>query len=745
LETYGQEFTVELAHYDSIISLIKCQMDAAKNDNVKSKELLRKTNREMWENASHSADDFDSAASLSLFYQPLASGSYAVESSAEKLRLLSLLLESAYFARIDFRGEEKKRHEKIYIGRGTLMDDADRKIQIYDWRAPIASLFYRFETGDAFYDAPAGRISGDIALKRQYEIKKGVFEYFFDADVQIADEFLRKMLSGNSTSKMKTIVETIQKDQDIAIRDMSHDLLMVQGIAGSGKTSIALHRVAYLKYQGLSSRLKSSDIIILSPNTLFEQYISNVLPELGEDEVKSVVFDDLVSSCLQGQSFETRYDQTEGLISCEDSMEKALRKQAIAFKLSGDFARILERYVNSLPTSGLVFTDIEYGGAVVFTGEFLREKVLHMKAELGLAAKLAHLRHFIFEKIHKLRKERMTKLLREAREDPAHPYDWQEYARSLSIEESTRLALKVNEITGLDCASLYKKLLFTDGLLASLSDGITLPANTTDILSYSQGLLTGGHFPNEDALAAAYIQLLTGVNDTYKQIRQVVVDEAQDYYSLHFEILKRLFPNTRYTVLGDINQTIEKQESMTLYEHITDIMQPDSACLMTMDKSFRCTKEILSFSMQILDSDTPFESFNRSGDVPQIIKADNDNALCLKIIEEAAYSESRGYGSIGIICKDALEANALFERLKDKLKVHLVKSGDNLNTTGVFVIPITMSKGLEFDSVLIYGVSESRYHSDDDKKLLYIASTRALHRLTMFYTGDISPLIRKGL
>ena len=298
MENYENELNSELIHYNEIIKVIQEQLKNVKNDNSKSIEALRETNRDMWENASHSADDFDGAAQLSQFYGPLANNTFAIESSAKKMQLLERLLQSAYFARIDFCSVSEESYQKIYIGRGTLFHDVDKKIILYDWRSPIASLFYRFETGNAYYDAPGGRIAGDIGLKRQYEIRKGVFEYFFDADVQIADEFLRKMLSGNTSSKMKTIVETIQKDQDIAIRDVTHDLLMVQGIAGSGKTSIALHRVAYLKYQGLSNQLKTSDIIVLSPNTLFEQYISNVLPELGENEVKSVVFDDLITDTL---------------------------------------------------------------------------------------------------------------------------------------------------------------------------------------------------------------------------------------------------------------------------------------------------------------------------------------------------------------------------------------------------------------------------------------------------------------
>lgn len=746
MENFEQELNTELAHYNEVLDIIHEQLEEAEKDNSKSIEALRETNRDMWENASHSADDFDGAAQLSQFYQPLASNTFAIESSAKKIQLLERLLQSAYFARIDFCSETKQQYEKVYIGRGTLFNDQEKRIIIYDWRSPIASLFYRFETGNAYYDAPGGRIAGDIGLKRQYEIKKGVFEYFFDADVQIADEFLRKMLSGNTSSKMKAIVETIQKDQDIAIRDVSHDLLMVQGIAGSGKTSIALHRVAYLKYHGLSSRLKSSAVIILSPNTLFEQYISNVLPELGEDEVKSVVFDDLITGSLPNKpAFQSRYHQTEMLISCTSSAVKALKKQSMEFKMSKAFARILDRYADSLPTSHIVFPDIEYDGKTVFTGQYLKDRLLQMNGSINLAVKLDHLRQHIFDEIHEMRKDRMPKLLRQAREDPEHPFDWEEYARELSIKESTLLSQKVDEFSKLDTIALYKTLIKTEGLLLSFSAETELPNNIKKILTYSKEQLAESPLQNEDALAVTYLQLLIGTNDTYRNIQQVVVDEAQDYYDLHFEILKRLVPNARYTILGDINQTIEKQENMSLYERITKILQPGSSCLMVMNKSFRCTKEILSFSMQFLDDSTLFESFNRSGDMPQVIEATKMDLLDEKIIEEVIYSQNQGYQSIGIICKDAQESEFLYSRLKDRLSLHLVRSGENLNTAGAFIIPIIMSKGLEFDSVLIYGVDKEHYHSVDDKKLLYIASTRALHRLILFYTGEKSAFIQGGI
>ena len=246
-----------------------------------------------WEDGTHMG------ASIDRLIEAVQIGKFArtqellADKRLNRIRNLQHLADSAYFARVDFTEEGEDETERIYIGRHTLYDEKDRTPMIYDWRAPISSIFYRFERGPVRFDAPAGEVRGVVSLKRQYEIRKGELLYFFDADVQISDDFLRRMLSENTSSRMKTIVETIQKEQDVVIRDSASDLLIVQGVAGSGKTSIALHRVAYLMYEGLQNRLNASDIVILSPNTLFESYISGVLPELGEQNITTLEFEEI--------------------------------------------------------------------------------------------------------------------------------------------------------------------------------------------------------------------------------------------------------------------------------------------------------------------------------------------------------------------------------------------------------------------------------------------------------------------
>ena len=292
------------------ISLAEEQLKQAKEAADKKKSEIIEAKKDVRENTEHgitslyTSDGFEALVELSQYINPVTDKIIDYEEEEHKILLLEKMIKSPYFARIDFKFDDEDEFEKIYIGRSSLRKNSYQEMYVYDWRSPIASVFYRFMTGEAFYDAPCGRVTGELNLKRQYEIKNGILEYFFDSDVQIVDEFLRQLLSQNTTAKMKAIVETIQHEQDVVIRDMENDLLMVQGVAGSGKTSIALHRAAYLMYQGLQTKLSANNIMIISPNSIFEQYISNVLPELGEDNVISSVFEDILSEYILAIKFD---------------------------------------------------------------------------------------------------------------------------------------------------------------------------------------------------------------------------------------------------------------------------------------------------------------------------------------------------------------------------------------------------------------------------------------------------------
>lgn len=288
MEIRAHEMEAERARLARTLVIVREQLQALERAEAGQNAALSEARRELRDQAEQrfvnlwSADGFEALANLNQYAQAIAVEEKTRAMGARRAQALRGMLDAPYFARVDFTFDDGGDTERVYIGRVTLRDEGERDIVVHDWRAPIASVFYRFGVGQAQYDAPGGVISGTMTRKRQYEIRRGQLEYYFDADAYVQDQFLREMLSQNASPRMRAIVETIQRDQDEAIRDARHDLLMVQGVAGSGKSSIALHRVAYLMYQGGEAALSAGDILILSPNALFERYIQRVLPELGE-------------------------------------------------------------------------------------------------------------------------------------------------------------------------------------------------------------------------------------------------------------------------------------------------------------------------------------------------------------------------------------------------------------------------------------------------------------------------------
>jgi DNA helicase-2/ATP-dependent DNA helicase PcrA len=721
MENNRTELEFEKSRLEQTIALAKEQLDQARERNVENKSAIISAKKELRENTSHSianlwsSEGFEALAALNQYANPITDKIADYEAVENKILLLEKMIQSPYFARIDFKFEDEDTFENIYIGRTSLKKDETNEFFIYDWRSPIASVFYRFVLGQVFYDAPGGRITGEVNLKRQYEISKGELEYYFDADVQIVDEFLRKLLSQNTSPKMKTIVETIQREQDIVIRDMENDLMMVQGVAGSGKTSIALHRAAYLMYQGLSSKLAADNILIISPNSLFEQYISNVLPELGEEHVVSVVFEDIIASVVKNEQIQSRNQFLENLIS--NTQYRDIIKSSMEFKTSRQFLEILDRFLDDLPHKWMNFEDICYDGECIISGEMIKEKVLSGINETPLGIRLKLIGEYILELISESKKTRLRK------------------SEKILMNEEM---LKFME---LDIKDVYRKLFHDKEYFYSLAKDIELPSCMDQILTYTQENLETNMLYYDDATVLTYLNLkIYGINK-YKAIKQVVIDEAQDYYPLHFKIFHMLFSKAKFTILGDINQTLEKREDFSLYQQIRKIFNKKKSSLVTMDKSFRCTNEILNYGLRFLDQSTEIKSFNRKGDEPEIYTAKDQISYHNMIVSEVKSCLKMGYQSIGLICKTEKKALFLYESLKDKADVQLIKSESITDLQGVFIIPVYMSKGLEFDAVLICDADAETYYSQDDKKLLYIACTRALHRLNLFCMGEASPLL----
>lgn len=702
------------------ISLAEEQLKQAKEAADKKKSEIIEAKKDVRENTEHgitslyTSDGFEALVELSQYINPVTDKIIDYEEEEHKILLLEKMIKSPYFARIDFKFDDEDEFEKIYIGRSSLRKNSYQEMYVYDWRSPIASVFYRFMTGEAFYDAPCGRVTGELNLKRQYEIKNGKLEYFFDSDVQIVDEFLRQLLSQNTTAKMKAIVETIQHEQDVVIRDMENDLLMVQGVAGSGKTSIALHRAAYLMYQGLQTKLSANNIMIISPNSIFEQYISNVLPELGEDNVISSVFEDILSELLNGRKIQSRNDFLENLIV--NSKYKEISRNSIEFKTSSFFREILDQFLIDIPRQWIEFEDVYYEGKCVVSGQILKDKILG-RPETPLGIKLEQLEDYILEQIFGTGKGRGHK------------------------EEKNLIKQEIQKFIKIDIVELYKILFSNEAYFYSLLQNSNPSQNIKNIWKYTKENLEADSLYYDDAIAIAYLYLKIYGTNKYKNIKQVVIDEAQDYYPLQYEIFNLLFSNAKFTILGDMKQTLAKKEDISFYEQIQKILNKKKSSLIMLDKSFRCTNEILNFSLKFIEKSSQIKSFNRNGDSPKVYIADNSEIFIDEIVKEINLCQEKGFQSICLICKTEKNSTYLFNKIKHKLDIQLIKNGSVSDLQGVFILPVYMSKGLEFDAVLICDADSQNYHDEDDKNLLYVACTRALHKLSLFCENEVSPLI----
>ena len=702
------------------ISLAEEQLKQAKEAADKKKSEIIEAKKDVRENTEHgitslyTSDGFEALVELSQYINPVTDKIIDYEEEEHKILLLEKMIKSPYFARIDFKFDDEDEFEKIYIGRSSLRKNSYQEMYVYDWRSPIASVFYRFMTGEAFYDAPCGRVTGELNLKRQYEIKNGILEYFFDSDVQIVDEFLRQLLSQNTTAKMKAIVETIQHEQDVVIRDMENDLLMVQGVAGSGKTSIALHRAAYLMYQGLQTKLSANNIMIISPNSIFEQYISNVLPELGEDNVISSVFEDILSELLNGRKIQSRNDFLENLIV--NSKYKEISRNSIEFKTSSFFREILDQFLIDIPRQWIEFEDVYYEGKCVVSGQILKDKILG-RPETPLGIKLEQLEDYILEQIFGTGKGRGHK------------------------EEKNLIKQEIQKFIKIDIVELYKILFSNEAYFYSLLQNSNPSQNIKNIWKYTKENLEADSLYYDDAIAIAYLYLKIYGTNKYKNIKQVVIDEAQDYYPIQYEIFNLLFSNAKFTILGDMKQTLAKKEDISFYEQIQKILNKKKSSLIMLDKSFRCTNEILNFSLKFIEQSSQIKSFNRNGDSPKVYIADNSEIFIDEIVKEIKLCQEKGFQSICLICKTEKNSTYLFNKIKHKLDIQLIKNGSVSDLQGVFILPVYMSKGLEFDTVLICDADSQNYHDEDDKNLLYVACTRALHKLSLFCENEVSPLI----
>lgn len=697
--------------------------------------------------------------------------------ASEAVERLTKQFDSPYFARIDF-AEKGYGAEVIYIGRASLVGEDGETFYVYDWRAPVSSLFYDHEPGPATYRVPNGEMTGELLLKRQFVIRGGQMKHMFDTSETVGDEILQAVLSEGSDTSMKSIVATIQKEQNGIIRDEKHKLLVVQGAAGSGKTSAALQRIAYLLYRYRES-LAPDQIILFSPNPVFKGYISRVLPDLGEANMRQMTFRELIEARL-GRRFEVEdlFSQTEALAADDGSPAGENRERSVRYKGSEHFFVTVENYLKRLEQEGVRFHPLRFRSMTIASAEEMSERFYGIQASDGFGTRAAGVRRWLLERLQSWVDSQMDEPWVEEAAESASSEDIQrayvEVRRSGGFHDEAfededhmsaiirrrvaenavaPLVKAVRNYRFLDAVATYRELFESRSLFAACAPDGKLPLGWEWMLQRAEETFGRKIVDHEDATPLMYVsEALEGFRRVEGDILHVFVDEAQDYSPFQAAYLRRRYPRARMTVLGDFNQAIylQSQDSGGFGGWIR-LMSPEVTSVLRLTTSYRSTEQIVDYTKAILTAEDAkgITPFNRKGEPPKVVACKDGGQLGEKIAADIEVLLGKGYGTIGVITKTAHEtgnASALLkELLPDDVSITLVTGGSAELPRGVSVLPSYLAKGIEFDAVLVWDASDDLYGKDKDRKLLYTVCTRALHVLHVYHTGEASPwLPRQG-
>lgn len=599
------------------------------------------------------------------------------------LQKLYRIQNNPYFGSITFDDNESSK--KIYIGITHVEDEENDKYLVHDWRAPICSLFYDYETGPAKYVAPGGIITGTITNKRQFKIENAKLKRVFDNNLNIDDDLLQEVLATESSDKMKNIVNTIQQEQNAIIRNVEDKTLIVQGIAGSGKTSVALHRIAFLLYK--IENLTSKNVLIFSPNQVFSEYISNVLPELGEDNTMQTTFHTFLESQL------TEFNTVESFTSFVERYYKYEEKnpQLVKYKQSDDMIKCIDKYARRITNSTKFVNDY-------ITHDFEISK----------------------EELNDLFNDRYSKLLLFDRITYIAEYYSRKYynsnkSKQKSIESNLYKLLNIKK----DYKKIYKDFLNSPEFLIKY-DGTITEKEILDTVAHKS-------VKYEDACLLVYLKgVLTGF-DYQGQIKEVVIDEAQDYSKLQYVIISKIFKRSGFTILGDVNQTVNPYYKYESLETLNSIF--NDAKYLELRKTYRSSPEIIEHTNKILGLNH-VSAIRHKTNTPVIFKTEDNNLKEMLVADIEKLKQSSK--SIAIITKTDEESNYIYDLLKDSEKeINVLTATTKEFNKNLVILPSYVAKGLEFDATIIYTKKDNKY-SNEEKNLYYVACTRSQHQLIIY-------------
>ncbi|MBS5921203.1 MAG: AAA family ATPase [Clostridium perfringens] len=622
----------------------------------------------------------------------------------KKLKELTILKESPYFGRVTFNDLEFDQKDTLYVGRFGVTPEGSYEPVIVDWRAPVASLFYHGSLGEASYTSPDGPIKCDIEGRRQIIVKKGELKGVFDSAIDVKDDILQMVLSNNSSDKLKDVIMTIQQEQDEIIRKERTSNIVVNGVAGSGKTTIALHRVAYLLY---NYRKELEDkVLILGPNGIFMEYISQVLPSLGEVGVKQETFASFALKEMDSELYIMSFDKYLEKILSED---KEFIEDA-KYKNSYEIIEDLDNLVKDMDKNYFHVEDVKYFGDLVISKEEIEEMFNKHYEYMPLFRRSEKIKRIILSKIKDKRDQKVWELNEEIRKEKEKLT-----TEELLIEENNlefRRKLRIREIV--------KEVMDSRAKL----DSWISREDVLDIYDRFNG--NKKEYTINDLAPILYLAIKLEGKKATKDYRHVVIDEAQDYSPLQFKVVRELTGTKYFTVVGDVNQRLIKYSDLAPMMELGKIFDDVNPEIYNLNKSYRSTYEIMEYANKYLDEDRIIPIV-RHGKPVEEIEFHNNEELSESIIESLKEFSNEGLESIAIITRDKEELEKVYNLISNK--VHLVKfdNEDVLYKGGNVIIPSYFAKGLEFDGVII--VDNGSLKDENEDLIKYIMSTRALHRL----------------
>lgn len=681
----------------------------------------------------------------------------------KKLKDMKASKDKPYFARLDFK-EENRKTEQLYIGKLSILDSHTQEPIVVDWRAPIANLYYEGRLGKASYQCLKEKIEGEIQLKRQYFIEEQKLIKYVDMDVVGNDALLQQAISEKADDRLKNIVATIQEEQNEIIRASMNTPLIVQGVAGSGKTTIALHRIAYLIYQ-YEKEFNPEDFMIIAPNTFFLNYISNILPDLGVENVKQYTFETFAYQVIgkklkiadSNEKLVTIVNQEFDIINQGDiktMIQEAKWKSSLEFKEQIDeYLKLVEE--NYLPKSDfkvqnfsiMAFSEIQDIFINIYRNYPFEQRIVELKKHM--LSKLKQKSTYIIEQIKQERSRRIQKLeqeeLTEQEEREERITIFEQYETILqSLEKVDKKLVEAHfkEKKLKDCIWYYQDFIERK-IPVNTKVGKYLKENTISHLKKQE-------IAFEDLAPLMYLHYQVYGVKFKNTLRHVIIDEAQDYGEFQFSILRTILKSNSMTILGDIAQGVHYYRGIEDWNHFIKVAFPDSkVTYKTLNKTYRTTRQIMEKANQVIEKLSNKHGIIKGEPVIEgknsiyMDQKEKENEIVEKIHERIQKHKKEGYHSIAIIGKDKKECEYIQKELKKYRKdVKLIQSKDSEYHAGICIVPSYLAKGLEFDVVIIFNANKGNYTDTDlDIKLLYVTITRAMSKLDIFCTGELTSLL----